>query len=258
MRNGITMATGGFTLMQVSRLLMVASSAILMSVAAFGQSASDTVYQIHYFSNLPGTDTVINVTDSGASIGTTFAVNSGAGIAGCTPQDPCTSSGAPTTVVGNGNLCVNAYVFDQAEELVDCCTCFVTPNGLWSWDVLVDMDAATVTLGPPVTNGMVKLVATLGGTSAASCNAGLAGQPVNSINPFTGAVQVNSATNSVLAPGMVAWARGQASTSLAGGTESAFEPATLTTGELQRLTAYCAAQISPPIGVCKGCTLGGR
>ena len=38
--------------MQVRSLLMVASAAILVSTAAFGQSASDTVFQIHPFTNL--------------------------------------------------------------------------------------------------------------------------------------------------------------------------------------------------------------
>jgi hypothetical protein len=247
--------------MHVSRFL-IASATILVSVAAFGQAATDTVYQVHYFSNLPTLDTVVNITDTGASIGTQFAVNAGSPIAGtCNPQNPCSTSGAAASTVGNGNLCINAYIYNPSEELQSCCTCFVTPNGLWSWDVLADFDTAPTPLEGPQASGVIKLVATLAGPTAGTsgCDATLAGQPAGTPNFLTGAP--NAATNSVLAPGMQAWSRGQLIPGLAAvpalGTETGFAPSTLTTGELKRLTTQCASMISPPIGVCKACRLGG-
>jgi hypothetical protein len=265
--------------MQVSRLLMVASASILMSVAAFGQAAKDTVFQIHYFSNLTISDTVINITDSGASIGTQFAVNGGSPVLSnalgpCTPQNPCSSSGAAASVIGNGNLCVNAYLFSANEELQACCSCFVTPNGLWSWDILNDL-VPNALEGPAslIPGGVVKLVATLAGTTSATsgCDATMAGLPTNTFNFVTG--KFNTATNSVLAPGMLAWARGQISATSVG-VESSFAPATLSSGngtytispglvanggpsEIARMAGQCATFQSAPVGICKSCRLGG-
>ena len=51
--------------MQVRSLLMVASAAILVSSAAFGQgSASDTVFQIHHFTNVNAADDAASSADS--------------------------------------------------------------------------------------------------------------------------------------------------------------------------------------------------
>ena len=279
--------------MQVRKLLMVASAAILVSSATFGQSAMDTSYQVRYFSNVVSslpvpvgvtngtTDTVINVTDTGANIGTTFAVNAGGPVYSnsngpCSPYNPCTTSGAPTSAIGTGNLCINAYVFSPNEELQACCTCFATPNGLYSWDVSADFLSQALD-GFAIPGGVVKLVATLAPytntATAPACDATMAGQPSNTFNPLTG--KFNSATNSVLSPGMLAWARGQVSATSVG-TETAFSPATLTSGngtftvttsttglvanggasELARMTGQCAALISG-IGICKGCRTGG-
>jgi hypothetical protein len=283
--------------MQLSRFLMVSSAAILFSAAGFGQSAADTTFQVHYFSNLsstfPGTfpglttgttTTAVNVTNSGASIGTTFAVSAGSPVlsnsAGpCSPYNPCSTSGAPAQTVGNGNICVNAYVVSPDEELQSCCTCWLTPNALGSWDAVADLTSNAVD-GTAIPSGVIKLVATLGGPTAATsgCDATLAGQPTSAYNGFEG--KFNSTTNSVLAPGMLAWSRGQltgaANAYTNAGTESAFLPATLTSGngtynlsasstgfvalgaqsELSRLTGQCAAFISGK-GICKGCRFGG-
>jgi len=248
----------------------------------------DTSYQVRYFSNvlspLPApagvtngtTDTVVNVTDTGANIGTQFAVNSGSPVFNCTPQAPCTTSGGPASSIGNGNICVNAYVFSPNEELQACCSCFLTPNGLGSWDVAADMLSQALD-GIAIPSGVIKLVATLAPftntATAPACDPTMAGQPTTTFNFLTG--KFNTSTNSVLSPGMLAWARGQVAAG-SPGTETAFSPATLSSGngtfsittsttglvanggtsELNRMTGQCAALISG-IGICKGCRTGG-
>jgi hypothetical protein len=269
--------------MQVRSLLMVASAAILVSSAAFGQgSASDTVFQIHHFTNVNVLDGFINVTNSGAAIGMNFAVNSGSGPFSSTPVSFFGGTANNYSIVGYGDICVNAYVFSPDEQLQSCCSCHLSPNALGSWDVAADLTANTLT-GVHPKDVIVKLVATLWNGSVAqivpstgvttfasvlsgTCNAALAGVPVSLFN-----VGINFPTNaalipnSVLTPGMIAWGRNQ-------GSETGFEPATLSMGagtvyvgeptpqkELDRLTALCAfsTQNGSGTGVCKTCRVGG-
>jgi hypothetical protein len=65
----------------------------------------------------------------------------------------------PTGLTTTGNLCVNVYVFDPGEELVSCCSCLVTPNGLNSLSVMRDLVSNTLTPGTP-TSVAIKLLAT--------------------------------------------------------------------------------------------------
>jgi len=265
--------------------LMVASAAILVSSAAFGQgSASDTVFQIHHFTNVNAIDGFINVTNSGAAIGMNFAVNSGSGPFSSTPVSFFGGTANNYSIVGYGDICVNAYVFSPDEQLQSCCSCHLSPNALGSWDVAADLTSNTLT-GVHPKDVIVKLVATLwngsvaqvvpstGATTFASvltstCDATKAGVPVSLFNigfPALTSASINLVPNSVLTPGMIAWGRNQ-------GSETGFEPATLSMGtgtvyvgeptpqkELDRLTALCAfnTQNGSGTGVCKTCRVGG-
>ena len=290
--------------MQISRLLMTASAAILVSAAGLGQSASDTVFQIHPVTNLvnnggPIIDSVINVTNSGASIGMNFAVNSGPGPfgnGGGFVNFGTVPSQNNYSIVGYGNICVNLYAFSFDEQLQSCCSCQLSPNAIGSWDVLSDILSNTLTGAKPK-DLVIKLVSTLFNGSLAQvvpgtgvttfvniptgvCNPGTAGQPVSILNtgfPSTTSTSTNLIPNSVLAPGMIAYARTQipigASIFYTGGTESAFVPATLSMGtgtvyagepspkkELDNITALCAFnQVNGSgTGVCKACALEGK
>src|ERR1035438_7592783 len=102
--------------MKYLRALLIATTAC---VAAYAQPISaDSPEGDKYASNLTIGDSFIDVSNSGASL---TAANHG------------------TAVSGNGTICVNAYVFDYAEEFVACCTCPVTPNGLQSYSVKNDL-----------------------------------------------------------------------------------------------------------------------
>src|SRR6202162_3173223 len=135
-------------------------------VVAYAQNpiTADSPYQVKYASNLTIGDSVINITNTGAR---------GAGL------------GFGTSATVTGAICVNVYVYDPSEEVVSCCSCPVTPNGLVSLSAKNDLVINPLTRGVP-TSIVIKLLATapVGG----SCNnsALLAGAPT-------------------LAPGMVAW-----------------------------------------------------
>ncbi len=97
--------------------------------------ASEGEYQIRYASNLNIGDSVVNLTNTGT----------------------LTNPGALTT---SGNICANVYTFDASEELVSCCSCLVTPNGLNSLSVKQDLIGNTLTPGVP-TSVVIKLIATI-------------------------------------------------------------------------------------------------
>src|SRR5712692_4466673 len=112
----------------------------VFSMAAFAQSLpivpaavvpeADGVYQLRYLANLDKGDSYVNLTNAGTLSG----------------FDPA------------GRICVNVYTFDPAEELISCCTCPVTPNGLASLSARNDLISNTLTPGVP-TSITVKLLA---------------------------------------------------------------------------------------------------
>ncbi len=57
------------------------------------------------------------------------------------------------------DACANIYVFDPAEEMVECCACFITPSGRLDFSVNKQLTALPVT-GQPVNSGTIKIVRT--------------------------------------------------------------------------------------------------
>ncbi len=111
---------------------------LMISVSVFAQTG-DTPFQIHYAANLDVNDSVIDITNSGAS---------GASL--------LSGTGASET----GALCANVYVFDPTEEEIACCSCPVTPNGLVSLSVKNDLISNTLTPSVPK-SVVVKRLATV-------------------------------------------------------------------------------------------------
>jgi len=211
------------------RTTLIASFAL--SVVAFAQPnvTVDTPYQVRYASNLNVGDSVINITNSGAR---------GAGL-------PAGTSAGTT-----GAICVNVYAFSPDEQMISCCSCPVTPNGLVSLSARQDLISNTLTPAVP-TSIVVKLLATvpIGGNSCAS----------------------SAAVTGDLTSGMLAWGTtvhaGATTGSAPVVTETAFSPATLSgrgntlvdIGELERLRSLCnfINANGSGFGICRSCRLGG-
>jgi hypothetical protein len=193
-----------------------------MLAAGFGQQAPQrefAPFQVSYFPNLNRGDSVINMVNTGAR---------GADL-------PYGTSAAIT-----GAICVNVYVLTPDEQLFSCCSCPITPNGLRS--ISAREFAMPIGLTPSVpTSVVVKLVATV---------------PVNA-NCSNSAATLSL---DVLAPGLAAW--GTKIHNIAGTdgiTETPFIGATLSAGELNRLSAICNFILAngSGFGVCRSCRLGG-
>jgi hypothetical protein len=199
--------------------------ATVATVAAFAQPPAtlDTSYQVRYASNLNIGDSVVNITNTGAR---------GAGL------------GFGTSASVTGAICANVYVYDPSEEVVACCSCPVTPNGLVSLSAQKDLIINPLTRGNP-TSIVIKLLATVpvGGT----CN--------------NSALLAGTVT---FAPGMAAWGttlhnNSSVSATSYSVTETAFTPSSLSGGEFARLQYGCGvvANVGSGFGICNSCRLGG-
>ncbi len=207
------------------RFVVFAAAASMATVAlAQNPITADSPFQVRYASNLSAGDSVINLTNTGANGASLYGPGFGGAV---------------------GNICVNVYALDPGEELVACCSCLVTPDGLASLSVVNDLISNTETSVRP-TSVVVKLVSTLAGTGGSG----------------TGCSGSATAVDSTpLATGLAAWgttlhASPSGTMSV---TETAFTPATLSAGELASLGQRCRAIIgnASGAGVCSSCRAGG-
>ena len=201
---------------------VLAAFALAVGALAQPNTTEDHFFQVRYASNLNVGDSVINITNSGAR---------GAGLA------------AGTSAATTGAICVNVYAFSPDEQMISCCSCPVTPNGLVSLSARQDLISNTLTPAVP-TSIVVKLLATapVGGSCASS-----AATP----------------SDSEFSLGMLAYGTTVHAAAVAGGdpavTETKFAPAFLSRGELGRLQSLCTFinANGSGFGICRSCRLGG-
>jgi hypothetical protein len=221
------------------RLPILCAIFLLLGITALAQTSTDVPFQVRYASNLSYADSAVIITNDGASA---TAVN-------------------PVTAALNGNMCVNVYVLDPQEELVSCCSCPVTPDGLASLSANSDLISNTLTPAVP-TSIVIKLVATLSGAGGSGTSCSLA------------AATAGSTSYPIATAGLAAWgttvhALGTSAILPAGGTtppagttlaltETPFTPATLSASELARLNTLCGfIESESGYGICASCRTAG-
>src|ERR1035438_2886953 len=118
---------------------MVTSTEALPSATASANLFIGDPFQISYAANLADGDSFVDITNAGSS---------GAGL----------QSG--TTAAITGAICANVYAFTPDEQMVSCCSCPVTPNGLVSLSAKNDLASNKITLAIPSAL-VVKVLATL-------------------------------------------------------------------------------------------------
>jgi hypothetical protein len=179
---------------------------------AWGQTFAPAAgsFKIHYVSNLNIGDSFVNISNSGTGGST----------------DP------------TGTLCANAYVFDQSEVMLGCCSCRVTPNALSSYSVKNQLIPSG---SPEIPNSVIiKLLASKASIGTAC-------------NPST-------PTADNLSSAMRAWATTLHALPVTpvkyGATETEFTPGGLSQSEFTALITGCAA-IQTTGGSCGSCSVGG-
>jgi hypothetical protein len=113
-----------FVMLAIALLLGIASGTA--AAQAVTTTGDDSIYFVTYFSN--------NV--AAAPDATVRFINDGD---------------------AGGNLWAAFYVFDDSQELTECCACVVTPDGLLSEDVKTQLTAAPLT-GKVPARGVIKVI----------------------------------------------------------------------------------------------------
>jgi hypothetical protein len=213
-------------------------AAMVFTLAAHAQTpaySGDTFYQIGYASNVTTGDSYVNISNDGASMTTTSTV------------------AATNSLAVSGSLCVNVYAFDPDEEILSCCSCPITPNGLVSLSVQNDLLNNTLTGRPSPTSVVIKLYASAPGGAAVGTTS----------NPC--ALSAGNLLGQAPAVGMVAWAtKLHANTSTTTATysltETPFTPAAFNVPEILRLNSLCAFNLAQgsTYGICNSCELTGQ
>jgi len=207
---------------------------ILAIDAARVDAALSGEFQVKYSSNLTQGDSVINISNTGVNGSSLF----GPGFGGAA-----------------GNLCVNVYAFSPDEQLISCCSCLVTPNGLVHLTANNDLVSNTLT-GIRPDSIVIKLVASGAGASFAgsSCTNSAALVDVGGSFPLA-AGMLAFGTTLHSASGVDPPPVGTAFSI----TETPFLPATLSAGELASMKNRCINIIGngSTFGQCRSCRLGG-
>jgi len=120
----------------------------LLSVPAFAQVTNLDVgnYMIGYYEGasvgLP--DAQMHVVNPGSNGGFGNADNS------------------PAAIPAGGDLCANVYVFTSDQQMISCCSCKISPNGMQGFSLATDLVGNPLTGIVPLA-GSIKVVASNGG-----------------------------------------------------------------------------------------------
>jgi hypothetical protein len=137
-----------------------------------------------------------------------------------------------------GSICADIYVFDPNQELQECCSCRVTPDGLLTLGIGPlggDIGANPLTgQNPPFLNGLIAIISSSGTCSNSGLPLPVSPKPT---------------------PGLRAWATHLNGPGLV--TETEFQDSGLTALEVSRVVAECQAiqLVGSGKGVC-GCGNG--
>jgi len=133
----------------VRTVFALVAVALMCLVPAFGQDSVLSVqgsgsYDIGYYvnANMGFPDAQLHVSNPGSTGGF--------------------GAGETSTSVAGGDLCANVYVFTPDQQLAECCSCKISPNGMQAFSLANDLTANPYTPAVPH-SGAIKIVASFGG-----------------------------------------------------------------------------------------------
>jgi len=129
-------------------LAVVIVACMVFSAAA--QAQTNDVYWVGYYSN----NLTINNLETVAAVPDQSVYINNPGVQGA-PINPAT--GLVSTA---GYLCANLYVFDASQEMVECCSCPLSPNALVSLSLRTNLLANPLG-GVAPRSGVIKLISSL-------------------------------------------------------------------------------------------------
>lgn len=203
--------------------LLVAESEALVATATLSDGTSANVSNSAAWSSSATAIATVDATGkvTGISIGTatiraTLGTLSASATVNVFIPDATVRIANPGTA-GETNLCAMIYVFDNDQQLAECCGCITTPNGLRTLSVQNDLTNNTLT-GQTLVNGSIKLVSAA--VNASPCD------PTSNVTPV---------------PALRSWSTHVQDHEVGGYpvTESTFTKATLSATELSILQADC-------------------
>lgn len=115
-----------------------------------------------------------------------------------------------------GNICANIFVFDVYQELSECCSCFLSPDGLRTLSINTDLTKNPLT-GVTLNTGLIKVVSTT--LTAGTCPLPTRINAIAAVRTWVTHIQNGSFAE----------------------TETGSVDATLSVGEVTRLQAQCSA-----------------
>ena len=131
------------------------------------------------------------------------------------------------------SLCASIFVFDTNQEMSECCSCYISADGLRTLSVNTDLTSNPLT-GVSLSTGVIKIVSTL---------------PKGGVCPLP--------ADSLPTPAVRAWATHIQNTDFTI-TETASQDATLSAAEVARLERGCSSilNVGSGAGICS-CGTGG-
>ena len=148
----------------------------LMSIASsHAQILAPNAYQVNYYSNATRQDQQVRIVNTG-QVGS--------------PID---------TASGHGNVCADIYVFDANQEMIECCSCPITANGMLTLSLQNQLVGNPLT-GVPADTGVVKIVSD-GATAGNACDPQSITAPVNAaFRAFGTHAQAGAVTETLFLP----------------------------------------------------------
>ena len=218
-----------FNFKSLSTAWVLLAVTLLVTAAGFGQSTTQTpiVGQVGYYTNA-------NTGTPGFPDAQMHVMNPGnlGGYGSGTTSNP-----------SGGDLCANIYVFTSDQQMAECCSCLVSPNGMEGFSLATNLVNNPVT-GVPPKAGMIMVVPSIGDGSWAPLPPPGGGQ---ASAKTCNAAYTYKATTGILDVWIThVRALGGSFGPAYDVSEVSFAPTTLDQTELTYLQEFCASITLPP------------